>query len=467
MVLYPVLMTLLTPLYIKYLGVEQYGIWMLAGNLALMMNALNMGVGESTIRLVSRNRDTELRDHISAAVSNNILVSVALLIMSVSFGAVISFNLSGTNFFNLKAGQADEAGYMILLLTASVGFRFIELVLLSVFKGFERFDVAAKLSALSRNGTIIGSIVLLVCGYGFIAILWLTIMLNVLNIAIQFACVRRFYPFIRFRTNFKQQPLSAIIQTNGWYWLQFVIGMTGFLADRFLIAHYTGMGIFGYYSIAAMIGSQLHSILVTFGTFVFPRVSYLNGQGNSVIPIYYKASSVIQGLGWFTICTLLITGPFVFRLWLGGETYSAAQPFIDWYLVYQAVILLAIVPYQFINGTSFVKFNSLFELMMRLLQIPLMIVFYYAFGPTGIIYALIAGALLIVPAQLFLFGKHVLRIPKNKLLLFAVPLLAILPMAFTQNVMVRITCALLTGLLYYKIVWPYFIKQQEPVTAPI
>ena len=54
--LYPLLMLVATPLFISNMGLEQYGIWMMATTVNQFMNVLNFGLGDSTIHAIATSR---------------------------------------------------------------------------------------------------------------------------------------------------------------------------------------------------------------------------------------------------------------------------------------------------------------------------------------------------------------------------------------------------------------------------
>ncbi len=451
--LYPILMIIATPIFIKSLGAEQYGLWMVLSLIIQMINVFNMGVGESTIRLISKFRVTHDNLKIELTINRNFSLSILLTLIAGLAGFIASQLIQAFNLFHIDAVLMDEAMVILQLFSFSAGLKFIEQVFLSVFKGFERFDISAKLNLVSRSSVVISSILLVISGYGLFEIIVSTLCLNVLNLIIQVVTLRKVIPSFDLIPRFRLKPWGDILSHNGWYWLQSIIGFLGFLSDRFLIAFLVDLETMGYYSIAAMVGNQTYHIFSTLGSFSFPRVSYLKEKKINVSEVYFILTKVILGLGWLMIVVMLLVSPTLFTAWLGAETFKSAQNFIELYLVYEAVFLVSIVPYQFINGTSNVKFNSFFELTLRSTYIILIVLFYHFSGTQGVIWGLIIGALLIIPIQLIYFSKNILKHNFWNVLFTLAPALLFIPLVLFTSIILKLLCAFILSVLYYKLIW--------------
>src|ERR1035437_4892595 len=53
-IIYPALMLVATPIFIQRLGVELYGIWMLVNTIVASIGILNVGLGDATIKFVTK-----------------------------------------------------------------------------------------------------------------------------------------------------------------------------------------------------------------------------------------------------------------------------------------------------------------------------------------------------------------------------------------------------------------------------
>ncbi|WP_317899343.1 lipopolysaccharide biosynthesis protein [Aurantibacillus circumpalustris] len=405
--LYPILMIIATPIFIKKLGIEQYGLWMLVSTITLGVNVLNIGVGDTNIRLISKYRAENNFALIKRVFNYNFSFSLFLCFCAMFVGiAFYKFNFISIFY---KTTDYKFASTILLLACFSSGIKFIEIALLSVFKGFERFDISSKLILLSKNSIMFANLALVILNYDLVTVFCFSVIINFLNVLTQIAVLHYYERQIIGYPNFKflKEKLEEL-NYNFWYWLQSVVALMGFLADKLVVAYFTDVKTLGYYSIASLIGTQIHNFFLSFGSFIFPRVSFKLAANKEIKGIYFIARSIVALIGWFLILTLLLFGDFVFKAWLGNETFLNSIYFIKLYLVFEAGMLLIIVPFYFINGTKHIKLNSLFEVTIRSAHFFAILLGFYLSGVNGILYGLIISTFINIPFQYFYFQKRVL-----------------------------------------------------------
>lgn len=435
--LYPVLMLLATPVFISKLGIEQYGLWMLVATITLGINVLNIGVGETTIRLISQYRAEGSLEKIREVFRYNFSLAIFLCCSALLVGVVFYL----TNFIGLFYNATDYgfANRILLMASISAGLKFIEIAVLSVFKAFERFDLNSRLNILSKNTVVLASLFLVVMGKGLEFILMCTLAINLLNLVVQLLVLSNFnekvfcWPTLGF---FKHR--SEYSTYNFWYWLQASIALLGFLTDKLAVAWFTDMKTMGYYSIASMIGTNIHNFFLAFGGFIFPRVSFKMANKRDLAPLYFVARGLIALPGWLIIGFLVLGGDFIFRLWLGQETYTNSIFYIKLYLVFEAGMLLIIVPFHFINGTKQIQLNSLFEVVIRSSHFILMLGGYYLAGVSGILYGLICSTAINIPFQYLVFHKKIITsVNGQQYLVIILPVLLMLGAVVSENLVFK------------------------------
>lgn len=441
--LYPLLMIVGVRVFIQHLGIEQYGLWMLVTHITLGLSLLNIGVGDSNIRHIASYRATGENAMISRVFSYNLLFALLLCAAAALAGIAMFF----TNFITLfcEPQNLPTANTILLLASISAGIRFIESATLSTFKAFERFDLSSKLNIVSKNSVVLINLLQVAFGKGLTDILYTTVIINASNVLIQLFVLNRYSPGIfRFPGASVLKERSHSLIYNFWYWLQSSIALAGFLADKLVVARLTDVKTLGYYSIASMIGANIHNFFLSFGGFIFPRVSYKLAHNRDLGPMYFISRSLIALPGWLLILFLMLAGDPLFKLWLGPETYAGSILFIKLYLVFEAGMLLIIAPFHFINGGSQLKLNSIFEITIRGTHFISMLAGYYFGGVNGIIWGLIFTTLINIPFQYYVFHKYVIRgIGNLQFATVIMPVLFMVAMLASDNIILRLSLALL------------------------
>lgn len=457
---YPLVMILATPFFIRQLGAEQYGLWMLINVIVQTMNALNFGLGDSTIKEVSKNNAIGNFEQLNKTFNRNYSLAIILACCCYILGAISSKLISANNWFNISAVDMPKAMLTLLLFSLLAGFKFIELVFIAVFKGLQRFDIAAKLAMLSRLSILFSSIIVVYNGGDILTIVKTSLVVSILNILIQAFMLMYRSPINSLIPKFKHIRLNEILQNNGWYWLQSVIALLGFLSDRLLIGHLSNLKTVGYYSIAALIGSQIHNVLLTLGTFIFPKVAANHALNKNSSNIYFLSRFFIAGLGWLTVLLLILFGDSIFNWWLGEAIYKEAYQYIKLYLGFTAVIILIIVPFHFINGSQYVKINSLFEIVLRSSHVISMWIAFHYFGMEGLLWSLIITTIINIPFQYFIFNKLILNQFSFKEAFYPiVPALAIVLLAISTSNWLNIVLISIT-IITFKLIYYDNVKSQ-------
>lgn len=444
--LYPALMLLATPFFISKLGIAQYGLWTLVSTITLGINVLNVGVGDTTIRLISQYRAGNDSVKIKEVFGFNFSLAILLCLGAFAVGGIFFASDFISIFY--KTNDYRFANTILFLACITAGIKFIEISILSVFKAFERFDLYSKLNLLSKNSTVITAVLMVIAGKGLTAIFLSAILVSFSNVILQVIVINNFNANV-----FCWPGLSLLkknveyISYNFWYWLQSSIALVGFLTDKLAVAWFTDMKTLGYYSVASMIGTNIHNFFLAFGGFIFPRVSYRLSHNRDLAPLYYVSRSLIALPGWLIIGFLVLGGDFLFELWLGNETYLNSIFFIKLYLVFEAGMLLIIVPFHFINGTQQIKLNSLFELVIRTSHFILMMTGYYMAGVNGILYGLICSTAINIPFQYLIFHKKIVPSVNGSQFLFVIlPVMLMLGVVIFESVVFK--AALIVALVF-------------------
>jgi O-antigen/teichoic acid export membrane protein len=457
--LYPVLMIIATPVFINHLGIEQYGLWMLINTITLGMNALNIGVGDTNIRLIAGHRVSDDFSSIKKVFHYNFSLSGFLFLIAMAIGTIFWYFDFIAIFY--KRPDVDFASNILLLASCSAGLKFIEVAVLSVFKAFERFDINSKLVLISKNSVMAVNVLLVILGYNLQQIFISTVALNFVNIAVQLVVLHLYRPgILSFPSMVFLRERLLHLNYRLWYWLQSVISLLGFLADKLLIAIVADVTTLGYYSIASLVAIQIHNFFLSFGSFVFPRVAYRIAAKRSIEPLYYIARSLVALPGWTIITLLLIFGDFIFKAWLGEETFNNSIFFIKMYLVFEAAMLLIIVPFYFINGSRLVKLNSVFEIVIRSSHLISMCIGFYLVGINGILYGLIISSLINIPFQYYYFHREILSERQSMQFIFVIlPVMFMFGFIFSGGLIFNISlflCLLIScKIIYFDRTWQY------------
>jgi O-antigen/teichoic acid export membrane protein len=336
-------MLLVTPIFISKLGIEQYGLWMLINSLILSMSILNIGGVDTVIKYISQYRATNdiksINEIFSTVFVTQLMFAFIIVIVSFFLPAYILkysiFNIS----INLEIIFEIALQFGILLFSLKL----IEQVILAYFKGFERFDISAKLSIFSKFMMIV--IQLLTIYYiptldkvfenSFIY-LFILLVGEILFIKYQ-------NKKINFIKDYKVKRIYEIFHFTKWSWIISIVATASSQVDRLIVATMANMVTLGYYSVALLVFNSIHSIIASSMTWIFPKVSKEANEEN--IYNYYLLLQAILFLGSFLISYILITFDNIFLFWLKEDSFNHSIEYIRNLLVLIPLYSMGIIPF--------------------------------------------------------------------------------------------------------------------------
>jgi O-antigen/teichoic acid export membrane protein len=361
----PLLWLVATPFFVHKLGVDQYGIWMLANAFLGFSGIFAFGLSDATIKFVSKYRALHDEVGVVRVVRSTLTLYGVLGILAVTLVYFISpflvnrvFNVQHQNI-KLAIASLQIGGVGILV-------RFIDNVFLAIFQGHERYDLAAKVTAPSNVIMIVLAVLCAAMGLGLLAILWTTVLTLAISAAVKAIVVRRvLIPGVLFFPILSKHAIREIFGFGFYSWLQSVGGILLAQADRLIIASLLSTSALTYYAVCLQLARQIHAPLARAVGFLFPLASVAreSGEIETMRSVYFKS------LRFVTMCAVGIGLPiFVFSeniltLWMGADFASHAAGILRILTLSFAILATSIVPYYYLNGAGYVKLNTLFGLI--------------------------------------------------------------------------------------------------------
>lgn len=390
-------MLLFTPFFIRKLGTDQYGIWMLVNSIIASIGIVNVGLGDAAIKFISKYRALNDNVNINRIINTGLSLCLILLLIIVLLGliasaAVWNFDLFGLGEINLSlASSAIQLGSFVF------GLKQIEQFLLSIFKGYERYDNSSQASIVSKFIFLIAQVLTIYLGYGLVDLFMVGVFVSFIMVLAEFIFVKSRYRELSLNPSLKKETIKEIFSFSTWSWVQSVLSIVAGHIDRFIVIILAGPTFLAYYALASTVGSQVHSVLTASVSWVFPKVSGKTERNEDVNQLYYKMQLIIVVLGFTVFGILLAFENIIFKTWLGAETYSNSILLIKIFLYLALFNSLSIIPYYFMLGSNLIKFSTLFMFLSLVLTIGFMILGYQFWSTTGLAYGKLISSMLSIP----------------------------------------------------------------------
>jgi O-antigen/teichoic acid export membrane protein len=354
---YPLLLLVATPWFLRQLGTEQYGHWMLLAAVVSFGGVLNAGTGASTVKAISAGIGRKEPDFSSRAVN----ASIAIAMLGGGGLAIIVFSTFwlGASAFLERMGDPELVRLTGIAAAAIIWLEQLDNVFSSAMKGAEQFGAAARVEIISKTTQIVAAAIIL---YDFptLTALYSTLLgVAILRLAAKIVVTRRLLGLSKLRPSFRHA--SEILHFAKWGWLQGVGGVLFGVADRMFIGSLLGATSLTYYSIASQLALQVHAVSAAGLSVIFPKVSRSLEHGGAFSLWRFTKITFIGNLLLSTAlaAALLLFGPAFLQIWIGSEAAIPTARLLPWLVIAYWILALNIVFYYLLLGMGRIRFVSI------------------------------------------------------------------------------------------------------------
>lgn len=382
---------LITPIVIRTLGNERYGIYTLAGEFIRYYAFLDLGIRGAIGYFLSRMTAEKRPDQI------DVLIRTAFWHLS-----LIGLGVAGVaaltawffpSFFNVGPVPVDEVRISVALLLLTFAVNLPCSIPNGILAGLRRYDlinlcqiVATLLSAIAiylaaRNGA------------GLVTISALQAGSSVLPWMLQAICVRRLkYPVPLWPPTWRSSLTRDLYKFGGANLGLNLVTLAGFQMDPVIIGKFLGAAAVSYLHIGRYLGMNLLSLVGSM-SMVLPTAfthEAASKDAGGLRYLFLKATRHITALSTLLSAGILVFGRAFLDLWVGPQ-YSAG----DWWNRSDTVLALFVVSawprcvgmvaIQYLMGTRQLRFQTIVRSVESAVNLGLALVLVRNYGLAGVV----------------------------------------------------------------------------------
>ena len=343
------------PVYLKYLGAEQYGLWATLSVVVFFSQLGELGINNALIKYVAG----EFGKKNFKGITEYTTTSLYILIIPFSLIILVLFLFTTqiTGFLDLKSSYISEAERLIPLMgLLSVFIMFVELAK-GVLMGVGRVDIANYTFLLGRIIQVAASVILIIGGFGIWGLFWGTVFSYIVTfiVYLYILCVR--YKIKIFRIDgFAKSCLHNLLSFGG---TMFSTKVTKILVQPFnkvIIAKYVGLPSVTYYELALKGALSLRGLYEMGLKAIMPKVSELQQKAmeinHAIKSIHRQSIKFIFFFGLPAFCILFALAKFVLSIWLGESYNPQISMALRWFLFGYIINLFAVPSYFIFMGLN-------------------------------------------------------------------------------------------------------------------
>jgi O-antigen/teichoic acid export membrane protein len=157
-------------------------------------------------------------------------------------------------------------------------------------------------------------------------------------------------------------------------------------ADKLILSKILSLELFGYYALATTLNSQFQLIGAQITTPLFPRFSALvaSGQSDELRSLYHKSSQLVSVVILPVAVMIAIFSPRLIQIWTQDPATAArTAPIVSLLFISTALYNLIDVPYVLSIANGWTRLGLFQQLISAVVLVPLMIVMALSFGGVG------------------------------------------------------------------------------------
>ena len=339
------LLLVLTPVFIHKMGIENYGLWMLAISMLGLMGIAEFGLNTAISKFVAEFVGSGDNDALSKVVSAGLVAYILLGLGLIIPLYIFSPALAGI-FMPSEAISVEQIRLVIRIM--SLGF--IPLLFrsgaLAIPIGLQRFQapviVTIGYQILSYSAALLvillgGSVVQVV--QSTVVVLWITALVSL------FIAWQMLKPFsLKFAITRSGEILRRMFSFS------LMSGISGLgsqifdYADRLAVGAVLGLEAVAYYTVIISVASKILQLNGLLTIALMPAVSSWMASGaiQRVRAYFFKATAALLALNFLVTSVLLILSEPLLSLWMGEAfAYQVLVPFRVMIVIYALISLNA------------------------------------------------------------------------------------------------------------------------------
>jgi O-antigen/teichoic acid export membrane protein len=319
----PVLMLCSAPFLLHHLGVEQYAIWLLASAAVTGGMLLSAGFGDAAVKYISACRGNKEEAGVERIIRtlfaiNLTLGTVVALLLWTCTPLLVTHLPHVSPDLRVSYQRALSIGCVLLLV------KVVESVFLCTQRAYERFDVAARFTIVTRIMSIGAAVFIAAKGGGTATIMLATLFVSLVSLGLQMVTVWCHLSLQSLMPSWDRAAIAELFSFGFFSWLQGIVGLLTGQADRFLVGYLLGTQALAYYSISVQVALPIHGIASAGLQILFPYIAARLGVLSVAAMRQKFAAAFAANVAIVTLLAapVIFGGRLILRLWL-GEDFTA------------------------------------------------------------------------------------------------------------------------------------------------
>ncbi|MEI6706193.1 MAG: oligosaccharide flippase family protein [Methylococcales bacterium] len=398
------------PFYIKYLGMEAYGLIGIFTLLQAWLTLLDMGMTPTLSREMAR--------HTAGAHSAQSIRDLLRTMEFICFGIAIFLCMViwlSSAWLSSHWLQTEKISTVALAQAVSVmglviALRFIEGLYRGAIVGLQQQVWLNVVGAILASLRSIGAVAVLIWIAPTIELffLWQGIV-SVITILVFIVATYHHLPISKQPAQFSLLQLKTIGRFAGGMMVITLLSLLLTQVDKIILSRLLSLELFGYYTLAGMVAATLNQLITPITQAYYPRFTELLTQGDTegLIKVYHQGARLVSVLIIPATIILAFLGKKLLLLWTGNVLLTEnAAPLLALLALGTMLNGLMHIPFLLTLTYGWTRFSIYLNIIAVVLLVPSMIWATLCYGAMGAawIWVILNGGYVLISAH-FLYRR--------------------------------------------------------------
>ncbi len=383
-----VLSFLATPIIVRALGNEDYGIYSLV--LGFIAYSFNFNIGRALTKYLAEYRakgeTNKIRDVISATFFVNLTIGL------IGFALIcFSANWLVKDIFKIEPEAQNQTVYALYLSGLIIFLTMLNQVFNAILQGIQRFDVYSKILNIYNFILVVGNIVLALSGFKLNSLLLWNLILNIPIGLIILLSAKRLLPEFGIGLGFQRETLKLVLSYSWGVIAYQILANILLLFERSWITRHLGAESLTFYVVPMMLAMYLQGFISSLMMVIFPLASELKDDREKLLRLYLKATKIVTLLTVFFGLTLIVESRTFLTLWMNPNFAENSSNLLVLHTITFGLSAISVISWYMADGLGYPNYNCLVFVLCFIISISGMIWLTADYGNTGIAIARLAG----------------------------------------------------------------------------
>lgn len=316
---------LLTPFILRHVGAQGLGVWAILLAINNLTSLADLGFLGSLTKHVSEYFTKKDYLQLNRTLNSGLIMFFGISVLCMC-GIYLGSKLLISTFFREAPISSIQLQHVIHWLAWAIGFNLLAFPFASITTGLQRLDFINLLSAANLIVTALLAALFLSLGMGVVGLAYAIVLAAALNLVLHIGVARyllpQFQPSARL---IRMEDIKSLFSFSLQMYVTQVALAVHANTEKFLLAHFSGLGPVGWYDIANDLAGKMRSLPSLFLTPLLPATAELAARQDELKQreLYYRTHKYLAFVSIpLAVLAAMMARPFV-EIWL-GPGFSAA-----------------------------------------------------------------------------------------------------------------------------------------------